>query len=80
MPSWLVKLLETDGEIRSVNRLGPEGKLKKVKVSVNHAAGILPVLEQLLNQDPSTEFAYLCHPAVKHVSKLRREGKSCCTF
>jgi zinc finger-containing ubiquitin peptidase 1 len=75
MPNWLVKVLESDGEIRSVTRLSPEGKLKKFKVSANHAAGVLPVLKQLLNQDPYTQFAYLCHPSVKHVSKLRREGK-----
>jgi hypothetical protein len=77
MPPWLVKVLESDGEIKSINRLGPEGKLRKVKVSVNHAAGILPVIAQLLVQDRSTQFAYLCHSSVRHVSKLRREGKHC---
>lgn len=78
MPSWLVKLLHTDGEVKSANRLGPDGKLARVKVAANHAAGILPVLRQLLEQDGLTEFAYLCHPAVKHVSKLRREGEFRC--
>jgi hypothetical protein len=39
------------------------------------ADGIIPVLEQLLEQDDYVEFAYLCDSAVKHVSKLRREGK-----
>jgi hypothetical protein len=78
MPSWLVKLLHTDGEIKSANRLGPDGRLTRVKVAANHAAGILPVLRQLLEQDGLTEFAYLCHPTVKHVSKLRREGESRC--
>jgi hypothetical protein len=73
MPSWLVKLLGSDGEIRTCSRLGPGGKVKKFKSS-NHAEGILPVLAQLLDQDLSTRFVYLCHPSVKHVSKLRREG------
>lgn len=75
MPHWLVKVLESDGEIKSINRLGPDGKLRKVKVAVNHAAGMLPVIAQLLVQDRSTQVAYLCHPSVRHVSKLRREGK-----
>jgi len=75
MPPWLVKLLETDGEIKTVNRLDADGKLKRVKVCANQAADIVPVLEQLLEQEPFTEYAYLCHPAVKHISKLRREGK-----
>jgi hypothetical protein len=74
MPPWLVKLLESDGEVKVVNRITPAGKLKKVK-STNHAEGILPIVAQLLDQDHSTRFAYLCHPSVKHVSKLKREGK-----
>ncbi|KAF9770042.1 hypothetical protein IL306_012451 [Fusarium sp. DS 682] len=39
--------------------------------------GVLPVLSQLLEQSPTTQYAYLCHPAVQHVSKLRREGGFC---
>ena len=74
MPTWLVKLLDSDGEVKIVNRINPAGKLKKVK-STNHAENILPVISQLLDQDRSTRFAFLCHPSVKHVSKLKREGK-----
>jgi hypothetical protein len=32
------------------------------------------VLAQLLEQSTSTKYAYLCHPCVQHVSKLKREG------
>ncbi|KAH7152540.1 peptidase family C78-domain-containing protein [Dactylonectria estremocensis] len=39
--------------------------------------GVMPVLGQLLEQSPSTQYAYLCHPEVQHVSKLRREGGFC---
>ncbi|KAI8633122.1 DUF1671-domain-containing protein [Xylariaceae sp. FL1651] len=39
--------------------------------------GIVPVLAGLLEQSSSTEYAYLCHPAVQHISKLRREGGFC---
>lgn len=38
---------------------------------------VVPVLKQLLEQCPTTEYAYLCHPCVQHVSKLRREGGFC---
>lgn len=38
---------------------------------------VIPVLEQLLQQSASTEYAYLCDPSVQHVSKLRREGGFC---
>ncbi|RYP41144.1 hypothetical protein DL769_011643 [Monosporascus sp. CRB-8-3] len=36
--------------------------------------GIIPVIEQLLQQSPMTRYAYLCHPCVQHISKLRREA------
>ncbi|EEU44231.1 uncharacterized protein NECHADRAFT_84553 [Fusarium vanettenii 77-13-4] len=39
--------------------------------------GVQPVLKQLLEQNPETQYAYLCHPEVQHVSKLRREGGFC---
>lgn len=38
---------------------------------------VIPVLEQLLEQSPTTSYAYLCHSCAWHVSKLRREGGFC---
>ncbi|KAF4507137.1 hypothetical protein G6O67_005805 [Ophiocordyceps sinensis] len=57
MPAWLVRLLETEGQVCT--------------------EGLLPVLEQLLQQSPSTKIAHLCHPCVRHVSKLPHEGGFC---
>jgi len=74
MPAALVKLLEADGETKIVRRKGSDGKMKYFTVCPNRMEGILPVLEQLLTQDRSTDNAYLCHHAVRHVSKLKREG------
>lgn len=76
MPTWLVKLLEEDGAVKTVSRLSLDGKLRKVRICPNMTAGLIPVLEQLLYQDRETEYAYLCSPAVRHVSKLKREGKN----
>ncbi|KDN70994.1 putative peptidase family C78 [Colletotrichum sublineola] len=39
--------------------------------------GVIYVLEQLLRQSKSTQYAYLCSPAVQHVSKLKKEGGFC---
>ncbi|KAK4193086.1 peptidase family C78-domain-containing protein [Podospora australis] len=39
--------------------------------------GVIPVIAQLLEQSPSTEYAYLCHPSVQHISKLKSEGGFC---
>jgi hypothetical protein len=74
MPKWLVKLLDNDGKMETINRLGHDNKIFKVKVCVNQASSILPVIGRLLDQDVYTDVAYLCHPAVKHVSKLKWEG------
>jgi hypothetical protein len=43
----------------------------------SHIEDILPVIGQLLQQSPTTSYAYLCHPAVDHISKLKREGQFC---
>lgn len=37
--------------------------------------GVIPVLEQLLQQSSTTEYAYLCDSCVHHVSRLKKEGK-----
>ncbi|KAK8067142.1 hypothetical protein PG997_013889 [Apiospora hydei] len=39
--------------------------------------GVIGVLEQLLESNPTTKYAYLCHPCVQHVSKLKKEGGFC---
>lgn len=74
MPQWLVKLLQADGQYKTINRIDPEGHLRRVKYCPNQAEGIIPVIAQLLDQDRSVSYAYLCDPAVLHVSKLLREG------
>lgn len=38
---------------------------------------IIPVLRQLLDLSPSTQYAYLASPLTQHVSKLRGEGSFC---
>ncbi|KAK8041197.1 peptidase family C78-domain-containing protein [Apiospora phragmitis] len=39
--------------------------------------GVIGVLEQLCESNPLTKYAYLCHPCVQHVSKLKKEGGFC---
>jgi zinc finger-containing ubiquitin peptidase 1 len=75
MPSWLFKLLELDGDVKTVNKFGSDGKMKKVKECANMAPGVVPVLAQLVEQDGYTQYAYMCDPAVKHISKLKKEGQ-----
>ncbi|KAI9646951.1 hypothetical protein NHQ30_004951 [Ciborinia camelliae] len=77
MPQWLVKLLQSDGQYKTINRINADGQLRRFKYCPNQAEGIIPVLAQLLDQDHSTSYAYLCDPAVLHVSKLMREGGFC---
>ncbi|KAK0651970.1 peptidase family C78-domain-containing protein [Cercophora newfieldiana] len=39
--------------------------------------GVVPVIAQLLEQCSSTKYAYICHPRVHHISKLKKEGGFC---
>lgn len=39
--------------------------------------GMIFVLGQILERSTATEWAFLCHPCVQHISKLRREGGFC---
>ncbi|KAM3071981.1 hypothetical protein ACMFMG_008448 [Clarireedia jacksonii] len=77
MPPWLVRLLQADGEIKTINRLDSDGKYRKMRYCINQAPDIIPIITQLLDQDPMVHYAYLCDPAVLHVSKLSREGGFC---
>ncbi|KAI1858068.1 uncharacterized protein JN550_012890 [Neoarthrinium moseri] len=51
-------------------------QLLKEKGQVSQS-GMVPVLAQILEQSKTTKYAYLCHPAVNHISKLKREGGFC---
>ncbi|UNI19192.1 hypothetical protein JDV02_005395 [Purpureocillium takamizusanense] len=48
-----------------------------VKNGYVSAHDMIPVLAQLLEHSSGTVRAYLCHPCVQHISKLRREGGFC---
>lgn len=77
MPAWLHNLLLSDGMPRTTTKLNSSGGIKTVKKVGNYVAGVLPVLETLVEQDSDTEYAYTCHPSVEHVSKLKNEGGFC---
>ncbi|KAL2197569.1 peptidase family C78-domain-containing protein [Corynascus similis CBS 632.67] len=51
--------------------------LLKKNGQVTSQVGVVSVLALLLEQSSSTKQAYLCHPCVHHVSKLKREGGFC---
>lgn len=48
--------------------------LLKTGVGYHHLEGVVPVVAQLLQESAATRHAYLCHPWVQHISKLRKEG------
>lgn len=77
MPAWLVRLLkDEDGHTKTTSIPVSGGKIKRLRYCPNQTSGIAPVIAQLLGQDDSTACAYMCHTVIKHVSKLRREGRA----
>jgi len=75
MPGWLVNLLrDNDGKLVTTNQLTRGGKTRHSKICPNMAADIVPVVAHLLDLDPNVAYAYVCNPAVRHVSKLMKEG------
>ncbi|KAI9826842.1 MAG: hypothetical protein M1832_005781 [Thelocarpon impressellum] len=66
------------GTITVHNQINREdGTLVRVTSISNETPDLIPVLAQLLEQDPSVEYAYLCHPGLRHISKMSREGGFC---
>ena len=77
MPAWLRKQLEHGARITVVNQLAPDGQIIRVETVGNETPGIVPVLAQLCEQDPALSKVFLCHPSVKHVVKMAKEGGFC---
>lgn len=59
MPDWLYRLLE-DEEKQHLEDAPP---------------GISDILQIILEHDRDVETAYLCHPAVRYVSKIKAKGR-----
>jgi zinc finger-containing ubiquitin peptidase 1 len=76
MPVWLRQLLEADGQFQMAHDTLRIGKTPNVRISENQVYGVVSVVERLLDQDQTTEYAYTCHPCVQHISKLQKEGKN----
>ena len=77
MPLWLRKQLEAGTKVKIVNQIGRDGRILQVRSVANEISGIIHVLAQLCEQDSSNSKVYLCHPEVKHVVKMAREGGFC---
>lgn len=77
MPAWLYRQLERGAKVSTVNQIGPSGSLVRLEVVANETRGILPVLAQLCEQDPTLSKVFLCHPGVQHVFKMPKEGGFC---
>ena len=77
MPAWLFKQLERGAKVDIVNQIGPDGKIVRVERVSNETPDILPLLARLCKQDHTLREVFLCHPGVKHVVKMIREGGFC---
>jgi hypothetical protein len=77
MPTWLRKQIERGAKITVENQITPNGQMIRVERIANETPGMVQVLAQLCEQDPAVSKAFFCHPGVKHVFKMPREGGFC---
>ena len=77
MPGWLHKQLERGAKTTLANQIDSQGQLVQVETVANEFQGVMPVLAQLCEQDNTLSKVYLCHPGVKHVVKMVKEGGFC---
>jgi zinc finger-containing ubiquitin peptidase 1 len=77
MPDWLRKLLVNGAKVTITNRIGKDGRLEKVETIANETRNLVPVLARLSHLDHTVERAFYCHPAVRHICKMYKEGGFC---
>ena len=77
MPTWLLTKLEKGAKVTLTDQLNNRGQIVRVEKVANETEGILPLLSQLCEQDPTLSKIFLCHSRVKHVVKMAREGGFC---
>ncbi len=73
MPKWLSEELQANGTPQVHEADGA----KNFIYPWNYSKGIIPVINQLLELDQETAYAYTCDPCVVHISKLKDEGGFC---
>ncbi|KAI7368286.1 hypothetical protein KC354_g2792 [Hortaea werneckii] len=77
MPSSVRRHLINDALPRPVNTISKSGRLHQDLSIENETPDVIPILADLCATDPTTDVAYFCSPAVKHVRKIFCEGNFC---
>lgn len=72
-----MKQLEMGSPTTLANNVEFNGKLMRVESTANEIRHTIPVLAQLCEQDRTVAKAYVCHPDVRHVVKMNKEGGFC---
>jgi len=77
MPNWLYEQLARGPAAHSTTQIGSDGKLVTRTKYAGQVAGVMPVLARLSAASNNVEMAYLCHPSVRHVHRLNKDGPFC---
>ena len=77
MPDRLRKMLETGATVTVRNQINLNGRLERKTFISNETSDLEAVLAQLCEQDSTVEKVYLCHPAVRYICRMDREGGFC---
>lgn len=77
MPRWLYNQMAQQPRVFKKNIIGRDGRIVTIERVENETAGVVPMLAQLSELDPTVEQAWFCHPSVLHICKYKYEGGFC---
>ena len=70
-------MLEEGAKVTIYNQIRPDGTMMRVEAIANETPDLVPALARLSHLDPTVERAFYCHPAVRHIAKMPKEGGFC---
>lgn len=77
MPGWMLKKLRDGPKVSKTRRLARNGGLVTHESVDGQVNGVMPVLRQLIDLDPTVYKAYFCHPSVTQIGKRQWESGFC---
>lgn len=80
MPTWLLEQHWNGPPVKKINTVDRHGRVVTRLICENQASGVIDLLTRVVSKCDDTDKVYLCHPSVKHVHRMARDGPFCGYF